>query len=115
MVTHSSILAWRIPWTEGIRSNQISRSVVSDSLRPHESQHASQGRAGHWVVRGASPAGGVGSGLGWAGGSGFYGTREEPTVPTMTHNTPAIRVLDPAHSLGPEPFSLTELLPNFPT
>lgn len=27
-----------------------------------------QGRAGHWVVTGASPAGGVGSGLGWAGG-----------------------------------------------
>ena len=24
----------------GIRSDQISRSVVSDSLRPHESQHA---------------------------------------------------------------------------
>ena len=34
--THSSILAWRIPWTV---SDQISCSVVSDSLRPHESQH----------------------------------------------------------------------------
>ena len=64
--THSSILAWRIPWTEelgGLQSNgrieldtterlhfhfhfhtfssvQFSRSVVSGSLRPHESQHA---------------------------------------------------------------------------
>ena len=59
MATHSSILAWKIPWMEEpsrlqsvgsqrvrhdsvrIRSDQISRSVVSDSLRPHESQHAS--------------------------------------------------------------------------
>ena len=46
MATHSSILPWRIPWTEEpgrqvpIRSDQISRSVVSDPLRPHESQHA---------------------------------------------------------------------------
>ena len=66
MATHSSILAWRIPlvgyspWghkesdtTEQlstyiytiyilvyIRSDQISRSVVFDSLRPHELQHA---------------------------------------------------------------------------
>ena len=63
--TQSSILAWRIPWIEEpgrlqsmglqrvrhdwgtftftpfqIRSDQISHSVVSDSLRPHESQHA---------------------------------------------------------------------------
>ena len=62
---HSSILGWRIPWTEepgrlqsmGPKdldmtgqactnkdwqegSVQFSRSVVSDSLRPHESQHA---------------------------------------------------------------------------
>ena len=28
------------PWQIHIRSDQISRSVVSDSLRPHESQHA---------------------------------------------------------------------------
>ena len=27
-------------WINQIRSDQISRSVVSDSLRPHESQHA---------------------------------------------------------------------------
>ena len=59
MVPHSSILAWRIPWggkeldmTEQFSlsisftlsvqfsSVQCSRSVVSDSLRPHESQHA---------------------------------------------------------------------------
>ena len=54
MATHSSILAWRIPWTEkpdGLQSTglqksrtlssvQFSRSVMSDSLRPHESQHA---------------------------------------------------------------------------
>ena len=66
MATHSRILAWRIPWTEepwrckesdtteqlSFRfsrsyipvnldpSVQFSRSVVSDSLRPHESQHA---------------------------------------------------------------------------
>ena len=63
MATHSSIPAWRIPWTEkagGLQSMglqivkhnlvtkqqctmdysvQFSRSVVSDSLRPHESQH----------------------------------------------------------------------------
>ena len=64
MATHSSILAWRIPWTEepgGLQSMgsqrdtterfhfhlvihvvylssvQFSRSVVSDSLGPHES------------------------------------------------------------------------------
>jgi len=36
--THSSILAWRIPWTTV--SVQFSCSVVSDSLRPHEPQHA---------------------------------------------------------------------------
>ena len=47
--------------------------------------------------------------------SAFHGMREEPTVPTMTHNTPATQVLDPEHSLGPELFSLTELLPNFLT
>ena len=29
-----------IPWSGCIRSDQISRSVVSDSLRPHELQHA---------------------------------------------------------------------------
>ena len=63
LTTHSSILAWRIPWTEepgglspwGCRvgwdwvtnistfvyvSVQFSRSVVSDSLWPHGSQHA---------------------------------------------------------------------------
>ena len=64
METHSSILAWRIPWTEEpgrlpsigsqsqtrlkrlslhagrVSSVQFSRSVVSDSLRPHELQHA---------------------------------------------------------------------------
>ena len=64
MATHSSILAWRIPWTEepgGLQSvgshrvghdwsdlaaeaaamecYQFSYSVVSDSLPPHESQH----------------------------------------------------------------------------
>ena len=43
MPTHSSILAWRIPWTEepgGLQSSsvQFSRSV-SDSLRPHGLQH----------------------------------------------------------------------------
>ena len=69
MATHSSILAWRIPWTgepgrsmvHGVTESrtwlkwlsmhawfsfkfssvQFSRSVVSDSLRPHESQHSS--------------------------------------------------------------------------
>ena len=63
MATHSSILAWRITWTEEpgglqsmglqrvrhnwhntfiicISSVQFSGSVVSDSLRPHELQHA---------------------------------------------------------------------------
>ena len=45
MATHSSILAWKIPQTEetgGLqsRSDQISHSVMSDSLRPHELQHA---------------------------------------------------------------------------
>ena len=38
MATHSSILAWRIPWTEepgGLQSAQFSHSGVSDSLRPH--------------------------------------------------------------------------------
>ena len=63
MATHSSVLAWTIPgtaepgvlpsvgshrvghdWSDlaaaAFRSDQISRSVVSDSLRPHESQHA---------------------------------------------------------------------------
>ena len=69
MATHSSILAWRILWKEkpsGLQSMgsqrvrhdwatntlttfkkliqfssvQFSRSVVSDSLQPHESQHA---------------------------------------------------------------------------
>ena len=30
-----------VHWVDQIRSDQISRSVVSDSLRPHESQHAS--------------------------------------------------------------------------
>ena len=70
MATHSSVLAWKIPWTEkpgwlqsgGLRESataehawglifsrvlclvfssvQFSRSVVSDSLGPHESQHA---------------------------------------------------------------------------
>ena len=45
MATHSTILAWKIPQTEetcGLqsRSDQISHSVMSDSLRPHELQHA---------------------------------------------------------------------------
>ena len=62
MATHFSSLAWRIPGTEEIggpqfmasqsqtqlmqqqahklSSVQFSRSVVSDSLRPHEPQHA---------------------------------------------------------------------------
>ena len=61
MATHSSILAWRIPWTEepgGVHgvaksqarsvtnthtsqhSVQFSHSVIADSLRPHELQHA---------------------------------------------------------------------------
>lgn len=35
---------------------------------PGHRELSGQGRAGHWVVRGASPAGGVGSGLGRAGG-----------------------------------------------
>ena len=35
--THSSILGWKIPWT--IASVQFSRSVMSDSLQPHEEQH----------------------------------------------------------------------------
>ena len=55
MATHSSILAWEIPWTEesgrlqfmGLKKNQtqlrdsvqFSCSVVSDSLRPHGLQH----------------------------------------------------------------------------
>ena len=34
MAIHSSTPAWKIPWMEG------SQRVVSDSLRPHESQHA---------------------------------------------------------------------------
>ena len=42
--THSSILAWRIPWTvHGVfqlSSVQFSHSVVSNSLWLHESQHA---------------------------------------------------------------------------
>ena len=52
--THSSILAWRITWSvlsmglqrvrhdwvTFISSFQFSHSVVSDSSRPHESQHA---------------------------------------------------------------------------
>ena len=37
MATHSSTLAWKIPWTEEL---QFSRSAVSDSLRPRELQHA---------------------------------------------------------------------------
>jgi len=55
MATHSSILAWEIPWTEesgrlqfmGLKKNQtqlhdsvqFSCSVVSDSLQPHGLQH----------------------------------------------------------------------------
>ena len=44
MATYSSILAWSVPWIEkpgGLqsRSDQISHSVVSDSLQPHELQH----------------------------------------------------------------------------
>ena len=56
MAPHSSTLAWKTSWMEEPRrlqsmgslraghdwvtSDQISRSVVSDSLWPHESQHA---------------------------------------------------------------------------
>ena len=53
MATHSSILAWEIPWTEdpgGLQSIesqrlrhssvQFSRSVMSNSLQPHGLQHA---------------------------------------------------------------------------
>ena len=39
MVTHSSILAWKNPWTEkpgGLQSVKFSYSAVSDSLQPHE-------------------------------------------------------------------------------
>ena len=44
MATHSSILAWRIPWTEepgGLQSSsvQFSRSFMSSSLRLHKLQH----------------------------------------------------------------------------
>ena len=44
MAAHSSILAWEIRWTEEpgmlqFSSFQFSRSVMSDSLRPHELQH----------------------------------------------------------------------------
>ena len=39
METHSSILAWEIPWTESFSSVQFSHSVVSNSLWPHELQH----------------------------------------------------------------------------
>ena len=35
-IVHITVLCWLLL----IRSDQISRSVVSDSLRPHESQHA---------------------------------------------------------------------------
>ena len=34
-----------------VRSDQISRSVVSDSFRPHESQHAEKGRS-HQIMKG---------------------------------------------------------------
>ena len=38
---YSGLMCFRIYWFDlPIRSDQISRSVVSDSLRPHESQHA---------------------------------------------------------------------------
>ena len=46
MGTHLGIFAWKILWTEepcglqSISSVQFSRSVVSNPLRPHESQHA---------------------------------------------------------------------------
>ena len=59
MATHSSVLAWRIPgtgepggllsvglhrvwhdWSDLAAAVHISCSVVSDSLRPHELQHA---------------------------------------------------------------------------
>ena len=43
MATHSSILAWKIPWTEG-SSVQFGLSVVSDSLRPHGLQHGDRGQ-----------------------------------------------------------------------
>ena len=38
--THFSILPWIIPWTVEFSSTQFSHSVVSDSLQPHELQHA---------------------------------------------------------------------------
>ena len=38
--TQFEIQLWRQFYSNSIRSEQISRSVVSDSLRPHESQHA---------------------------------------------------------------------------
>ena len=37
---HLSWLSFQIIYKHQIRSDQISRSVVSNSLRPHESQHA---------------------------------------------------------------------------
>ena len=37
VIIHSSCIEW---WDLNIRSDQISCSVVSDSLRPHEPQHA---------------------------------------------------------------------------
>ena len=45
MATHSSLLVWKIAWTVEpgglqFRSDQISHSVMSNSLLPHESQHA---------------------------------------------------------------------------
>ena len=49
METHSNILSWENPWMKepvhesqrvGFSSAQFSRSVMSDSLQPHESQHA---------------------------------------------------------------------------
>ena len=39
MVT-KCLLNWLVGWWRFISSDQISRSVVSNSLRPHESQHA---------------------------------------------------------------------------
>ena len=37
---HMSTVSSVNPYPESVRSDQISRSVMSDSLRPHESQHA---------------------------------------------------------------------------
>ena len=40
LLSHSSRVRLCVSARESIRSDQISRSVMSDSLQPHESQHA---------------------------------------------------------------------------